>query len=193
MRCSGSVMPATKRITVPVARPAGSCWRTGRCRGFCARIGQGRRKRWNRLLGSVAARRSGEVPRNNYERSGGEGDGILLALHGLRHIRPAPAEQVSLMFLGHGAEQDHAHRKEDREEDDGNDENWHTSPLRPFWNGAARHAVTAITARCEGQTRAWQGSAAPSAPAPARIGAGQSGSLVIWASSSASACCNICE
>src|SRR3974390_1980452 len=79
---------------------------------------------------------------------------LLLRLGWLRPVGPASAEQVSLMLIGHGAEQDHAHNEEDQEEDDGNDENWHTSPLRPFWNATARQAVTTITARCEAQTQA---------------------------------------
>jgi hypothetical protein len=55
-----------------------------------------------------------------------------------------------LVLGGHGAETQHAHGEEDQEENDGNDENWHTSPLRPFWNVATAHAVIAVTARCEG-------------------------------------------
>ena len=78
----------------------------------------------------------------------------LLCLGSLRTVGPVSAEQVSLMFFGHGGETQHAHGKEDQEENDGYYENWHTSPLRPFWNATARHAVIAVTTRCEGQTRA---------------------------------------
>ena len=78
---------------------------------------------------------------------------ILLRFGGLRPIGPAAAEEVSFVLFGHGGEAEHAHGDEDQEEDDGNHENWHTSPLRPFWNAAARQAVIAITVQREAQTR----------------------------------------
>ena len=60
-----------------------------------------------------------------------------------------PAEQVPFVFGDHGTETQHSHGKEDQKEDDGNDENRHTSPLRPFWNVTGRCAVIAVTVRCE--------------------------------------------
>jgi hypothetical protein len=57
-----------------------------------------------------------------------------------------PAEQVSFVLGGHGTEAQYAHSNEDHEKNDGNDENWHTSPLRPFWYVSAAGAVIAVTA-----------------------------------------------
>ena len=56
---------------------------------------------------------------------------------------------MSFMLGGHGSESQHAHDKKDQQENDSNNEDWHTSPLRPFWNASARHAVIAITDGCE--------------------------------------------
>jgi hypothetical protein len=56
------------------------------------------------------------------------------------------------MLGGHCADAQHAHGDEDQQEQDGNDENWHTSPLTAFSNRPARQAVTTITARREPQT-----------------------------------------
>jgi len=39
---------------------------------------------------------------------------------------------MSLVFGGHGAETHYAHDQKDQEENHGNYEDWHTSPLRPF-------------------------------------------------------------
>src|SRR3974390_294594 len=57
---------------------------------------------------------------------------FLLRIHSLGLVGPAPAEQVYFVFGGHGAEAQHAHGEEDQEENYGNHEDWHTSPLRPF-------------------------------------------------------------
>src|SRR5271165_147876 len=64
-------------------------------------------------------------------------------------VGPAPAKQVSFVFGGHGGESHHAHDRKDEQENYGDYEDWHTSPLRPFWNVSARHAVIAITGGCE--------------------------------------------
>lgn len=74
---------------------------------------------------------------------------ILLRLRRLRTVSPVPAEKLSLMFFGHGAEQDSPHDEKDHEEDDGNDENRHTSPLAPFWDRLYRLAVMPVTGGCE--------------------------------------------
>jgi hypothetical protein len=70
-------------------------------------------------------------------------------LRRLRLVGPPPTEQVSFVLGSHGGKYHHAHDQEDQQENDGNNEDWHTSPLRPFWNADARHAVIAITDGCE--------------------------------------------
>lgn len=80
---------------------------------------------------------------------GDSGSSLLPRLHGLRPVGPVPTEKMSLVFDGHGGESHHAHDEEDQKENHRNNEDWHTSPLRPFWNANAGPAVTAITVRCE--------------------------------------------
>ena len=75
--------------------------------------------------------------------------GLDVSLDRFGLVGPMSAEQMSLVFFGHGGECHHAHDQEDQEENHGNYENRHTSPLRPFWDGSERHAVTAITGSCE--------------------------------------------
>jgi hypothetical protein len=41
---------------------------------------------------------------------------------------------MPFVFGSHSAEYHYAHNKEKYEKHDGNDENWHASPLSPFWN-----------------------------------------------------------
>jgi hypothetical protein len=82
---------------------------------------------------------------------GAVGSGVRFGrrLGGLRLVGPPPTEQVSFVFGGHGGKYHHAHDQKDQQENDGNNQYWHTSPLRPFWNADARHAVIAITDGCE--------------------------------------------
>src|SRR5450755_763361 len=56
---------------------------------------------------------------------------------------------MSLVLLGHGGEGHYTHDQEDQEENHGNYEDWHTSPLRPFWDGSDLTAVIAVTGGCE--------------------------------------------
>jgi hypothetical protein len=53
------------------------------------------------------------------------------------------------VFGSHGGKYHHAHDQEDQQENDRNYQDWHTSPLPPFWNASARHAVIVITDGCE--------------------------------------------
>ena len=47
-RCSAFATPTTRQTTVPAARPAARCWRTGACRGCWAQTGRGPWKNWRR-------------------------------------------------------------------------------------------------------------------------------------------------
>jgi hypothetical protein len=49
------------------------------------------------------------------------------------------------MLGGHSTENHYAHHYEKNEEYDGNNENWHTSPLPPFSDGYSGQAVMVIT------------------------------------------------
>jgi hypothetical protein len=53
------------------------------------------------------------------------------------------------VFFGHGGESHYAHDQEDQEENHGDYEDWHTSPLRPFWDGSNLSAVIVVTGGCE--------------------------------------------
>src|SRR5271165_7637188 len=69
-------------------------------------------------------------------------------------ISPTPTKEMPFVLGSHGGESHHAHDQEDQEENYGNHEDWHTSPLRPLWGGSEPRAVIAITARCEETTSA---------------------------------------